>query len=849
MPYLVLHGHFYQPPRENPWTEEIDREPTAEPFHDWNERINEECYRANAFARVLGGDGRVVDILNNYAYLSFNFGPTLLSWLRAKAPDVYDRLRQGDALSRARLGHGNAIAQAYNHLIMPLANTRDKITQVCWGLADFRFHFGREAEALWLAETAVDYETLDVLAAAGLRYVILSPTQAARARPLDSLDHQDWRDVSNGSIDPSRAYLCRLKSGRSIAAFFYDGPLAHAASYGDLLADSQSFVARLAEAVDPHRFHPQLIHLATDGETFGHHKKFAERTLIYAFTHQAPAQGFSLTNYGAYLDLAPPQWEVEIKPNTAWSCAHGVGRWSADCGCRADGPAHWHQRWRAPLRAALDRLRDSLARIYEREAPALLGDPWEGRDAYGEVLPDRTPERVDAFLESRARRRLTADERARALTLLEMQKHALFMYTSCGWFFSELSGLESTQVLKYAARAIDLASRFEAAGLSHGADGLTAQLLKDLEQAESNEPRYGNGAEVYRQLVLPAAIGPERVAASYAINSLVKAFPVRHRRHAYLLEQTESHSRQIGQYRQVCGHVHLTSDFTGEKTGWGYAAFHFEGYNFAASVLRRDDPDLSHEICDRLRDLTRSVTQVSDYVSALRTAVAPTIYGLGDLPSSDRRRVMKHLEEEVLGGVASSFEQIYHEHMGTIAALRAANMIVPPELRVAAEYTLSHRLERAAGALAHEPGADHEDKMKQVLDLAARDGLRLERGWAARTLEKAVVERVQALVAAPDEQARPGAWEQVVALIEAAARLGFKVCPARAQEMMLDYLRARAAVVLQMQAGEAHGLPAPQRDVLRAALTLADQLDLSPRAVAAPSTSAQPADDIAALPF
>jgi len=332
MPHLTVHGHFYQPPRENPWTEEVDREPSAEPFHDWNERINDECYRANAFARVLGADGRVVDILNNYACLSFNFGPTLLSWLRAHAPDVYDRIRAGDAASRARLGHGNAIAQVYNHMILPLANTRDKITQVNWGLADFRYHFGREAEAMWLAETAVDYETLDVLAAAGMRFVILSPTQAARARPLDSADHHGWQDVSDGSLDPSRAYLCRLPSGRNVAVFFYSGPLAHDAGYGDLLASSQQFIARLAQAVDPHRYHPQLIHFATDGETFGHHKKFAERSLIYAFTQEAPARGFTLTNYGAYLDVAPPMWEVEIKPNTAWSCAHGLGRWCRDCG-------------------------------------------------------------------------------------------------------------------------------------------------------------------------------------------------------------------------------------------------------------------------------------------------------------------------------------------------------------------------------------------------------------------------------------------------------------------------------------------------------------------------------------
>ena len=842
MPYLTLHGHFYQPPRENPWTEEIDREPSAEPFHDWNERINEECYRANAFARVLGNDGRVVDILNNYAYLSFNFGPTLLSWLRANAPDVYDRIRLGDAAGRARLGHGNAIAQVYNHMILPLANARDRITQVRWGLADFRFHFGREAEAIWLAETAVDYETLDVLAEAGMRFVILSPSQAARARPLDSFDHRDWRDVSDGSVDPSRAYLCHLPSGRNIAVFFYDGPLARDVSYGDLLGNTQQFVARLTDAVDPHHYHPQLINLATDGETFGHHKKFGERTLIYAFTHEAPARGFTITNYGAYLDLAPPQWEVEIKPNTAWSCAHGLGRWSRDCGCRADGPMDWHQRWRAPLRVALDHLRDALAEIYAREAPPLLGDPWEARNAYGEVLPNRTPERLDAFLAERAGRQPTADERERALTLLEMQRHAMLMYTSCGWFFTEISGLEATQVLKYAARAIDLAARF-------GADRLTERLLADLEQAESNVPEYRNGAEVYRRLVLPAAIGPERVAASYAINALVKAFPVRHRRHAYLLEQTESHSRQQGDYRIICGHVRLTSDFTGHKSGWTFAAFHLGGYNFAASVMPCNNPDACMEVCGQLRQHTRDATGMPEFMSALKVAVSPTVYGLGDLPPSDRRRVLKHLEDEILAGVVRSYAQIYNEHMGTIAALREAHMPVPPELRAAAEYTLSHRLGKAAAELVRNPDAANEAEMREVIALAQRDGLRLERGETTRILEQAVVDRVQALVKTPDQKAQPGPCEQLVALIEAAHRLGFNVCPARAQEMLLEYLRARATLIVQIQA-RAGDLPSPQyQDFIAAALKLAEQLDLSPQAVTTPSLAVQQTQGIEAFPF
>ena len=793
--YLTIHGHFYQPPRENPWTEEIDREPSAEPYHDWNERINEECYRANAFARILADDGRVVDILNNFAYLSFNFGPTLLSWLRAYAPDVYVRIRQGDAAGYDRTGHGNAIAQVYNHVILPLANRRDKETQVRWGLADFRFHFGREAEAMWLAETAVDYETLEVLAEAHMRYAILAPSQARRVRPLNVRRASDWQDVSDGKIDPSRAYLCQLPSGQSLAVFFYDGPLSHMTGYGDLLSNSQRFVSALAGAADARRKHPQLIHIATDGETFGHHKKQAELTLIYTFTHEAYQRGFTVTNYAAYLDVAPPTWEVEIKPNTAWSCAHGVGRWSQNCGCRADGPAHWHQRWRAPLRVALDHLRDSLAVLYEREAKAIgLLDPWLARDAYGDVLADRTPERIDTFLRAQTgRKQLSETQRQRALTLLEMQRQAMLMYTSCGWFFTEISGLESAQVLKYAAHAIDLASSFET-------NGLTQDLLADLEKAESNVADYGTGAGVYRKLVLPAAIGPEKVAASYAINALVKSFPVRHRRHAYQIGQVESHTRQVGDYRLIAGYLTLVSDFTGMKSGWGYAAVHLGGYNFAASVVRCDDEPVCQRTNVQFFEAVKEAHSQSDFIQALQQTVNTNIYGLGDLPPSDRRRVLKHLEEEVLEDLARSYEQIYAEHMGTISALLDAHMTVPPELRVAAEYTLSHRLQTSAAKLAQSPDDTTATELAQVSELARRYSLRLERGPAVQTLELAVIEQVGALVQAPDMEARLERYTKLNRLLAATERLGLDIRPPRAQAMYLEFLRSTMGQQKQLPA-------------------------------------------------
>jgi alpha-amylase/alpha-mannosidase (GH57 family) len=807
MPHLCIHGHFYQPPRENPWTDEIDRELTAAPFHDWNERINEECYRANAFARVLADDGRVVDILNNFEYLSFNFGPTLLSWIRQHAPDVYERIKEGDAVSRARLGHGNAIAQIYNHLIMPLANRRDKVTQVQWGLADFRFHFGREAEAIWLAETAVDEATLEVLAEAGMRFVILAPGQAARIRPLHGGD-EEW-DVSGGRIDPSRAYLCRLPSGRSLVAFFYDGALAHNISFGDTLASGWNFIHRLTEAADGRRTHSQLIHFATDGETFGHHKKFAERTLIYTCTREAAQAGFTLTNYGAYLDQFPPEWEVRIQPDSSWSCIHGLGRWSRDCGCNTGRVPGGHQRWRSPLRAALDGLRDSLADVYVREASAIFAtDPWAVRNAYGTLLVNRTPEHAEAFVNHHARRTVSVEERARALTLLEMQKHALFMYTSCGWFFDDISGLETAQVLKYAARAIDLASRLTR-------QDFTTPLLDRLAECEGNFPNHSNGAAVYKQLVLPVAIHPERSAASHAIAALVHPYPVRYNRHGRRIEQTFNNSRTIGDNSMVCGHVQMTSEYTGHRTGWVYSALHLGGYNFAASIVFCDDPQDGQRVCELINAQPADSTQ-AQLMRVLKAALGPTFYGLGDLPPADRRRLLKVLEEETLTGIANSYQQIYTRHLGTIAALHEANMPVPPELRVAAEYTLSHQLAQAATELARQPDGAAEANLAGVLDLARRDGIQLDSGAATRIMETAVADGVQDIIAEAENHSVERS-AHLSALITAAERLGFDIRPARAQEKLLDYLRAKAVYT--------------PRANLEAALQLAERLRISDQAV------------------
>ena len=385
--YLCIHCHFYQPPRENPWLESIELQESAYPYHDWNERITAECYAANASSRILTADNRIIRIVNNYSRISFNFGPTLLSWLEEHAPDTYQAILTADKESQQRCsGHGNAIAQVYNHMIMPLANRRDKQTQVVWGIGDFEHRFGRKPEGMWLAETAVDVETLEVLAEHDIKFTVLAPSQALHERRAGTTK---FKNVEGGKIDPTRPYICNLPSGRSINLFFYDGPISRAVAFEGLLDNGETFANRLLSGFADNRRWAQLMHIATDGETYGHHHSKGDMALAYALHHIESNNLAKLTNYGEYLEINPPTHEVEIVENTAWSCVHGVGRWSRDCGCNSGGKPGWNQAWRAPLRAAFDYLRDELAPEYERKASELLHDPWQARDEYINVVLDR----------------------------------------------------------------------------------------------------------------------------------------------------------------------------------------------------------------------------------------------------------------------------------------------------------------------------------------------------------------------------------------------------------------------------------------------------------------------------
>lgn len=502
MNYVTIHGHFYQPPRENPWTDVIEKQPSAALYHDWNDRILHECYLPNSAAEIKNEHGTVLKTINNYEYLNFNFGPTLLQWIKEKYPDVYEKIIEADKNSiKKHHGYGNAIAMCYNHIIMPLANERDKITQVKWGIKDFEHHFGRTPESIWLPETAVNYDTIDVLINEGMKYIILDVSQALSYR---GIGNKKWIDVSNGSINPQQAYKCYSKRNHDkfINVFFYDGPISRAAAFEDILKNSYNLLNRINLALTPTHRGDRIVSLATDGETFGHHKKFAEMTLAYFFDELAPKNELKIVNFGEYLAKHHPKHEVILRTGendegTSWSCPHGVKRWYKDCGCRTGGEEGWNQKWRTPLRDSLIWLRDELINIYETEGSKYFIDVWNARNDYVKLISDNSDKAAEDFYFDNTYRSLTNEGKKTCIKLLEMQKYAMFMFTSCGWFFSEISGIETVQILQYASKAIDLAKEITGSSLE-------AQFIEKLEPALSNIDKYKNGKGVWEKLVVPA---------------------------------------------------------------------------------------------------------------------------------------------------------------------------------------------------------------------------------------------------------------------------------------------------------------------------------------------------------
>ena len=797
---FILHAHFYQPERLNPWTGALDPEPSAAPDRDWNARILRECYAPNGAARVFDSRRRVERIVNNYERLSFNFGPTLLTWMERTHPRTYAKMLDGDFRSSVRLGHGNALAQAYNHMILPLASSRDRRTQILWGLADFRARFRREPEGMWLPETAIDQATVDALIDAGVRFTVLAPTQAGRVQTDDG----SWRDA-DGDVDTSMPYRLRHSdgSGRAMAAFFYDGALAQGLAFDPATVDAAVLVERLAHAPGE-----GLVHAALDGETFGHHHAFGELGLAYALFELAEREGLEPTNYAAALAAQPPRLDAEVVggEGSAWSCAHGVGRWQRDCGCVTDSQPGWNQEWRGPLRAALDVVREAAAAAFEQRGGALLKDPWAARDDYIHVRLEQLSR--TEFLDRHMLGQLDEEQRVDAWTLLEAQRHAMVMYTSCGWFFADVSGIETVYVLRSAARVLGLLDE-----LGVDTTPVRAELLERLGEARSNKPEAGTGADVWRRQVVTAEVTPTRVAAHLALTGLIRPLGRFEEVGGQRVEVTGLRSEQRGRMALATAGFAVTSLVTGRRRDFVAAAVHLGGLDFHG-VVAPSIGDARHELAlDVLWDefatapLARLLRMITDVLDGEEFSLEQSL--------PEGRQVIVHaIFSELEQRFGDAYARLYTDHRRILEMLTAAGYTLPRDLRAAAELTLSAQLERL---LAGGPGEGAEDEafagVRDVLTLARTQGYQLDLGELQQMLTDAVsraAQRAAASLEASDVDVVQG-WLTLCRELEIEIDLG------EAQEHVYEAaVRARTGKL---------GLP--QRELVQ---RLGGELGLSPRA-------------------
>lgn len=732
--YVCVHGHFYQPPRENPWLETVEVQDSASPFHDWNERITAECYAPNGASRITNKEGQITRILNNYARMSYNFGPTLLSWLEIFASRAYRTILNADRDSRRRYaGHGSALGQVYNHIIMPLASERDARTQIRWGVADFEFRFGRKPEGMWLAETAVSRNVLDLLAQEGIKFTVLAPHQCARVRKLaeptapspggagqtvgetarkaagevlentvvapthsvQPMAGDPWIETGNATVDPTHPYLVRLDEGRSIAVFFYDGPASRAIAFEGLLNSGEEFGKRILGSLRPGEDgEPQLAHVATDGESYGHHHRHGEMALSYAL-HWIEAQGLAQpTNYGEFLAKFPPRWGAEVVENSSWSCAHGVERWRGDCGCNG-GKAGWNQAWRGPLRQALDLLRDRTAPLAEKAAEPFLHDLWLARDGYIGVVLDRRPASVERFLAMHSKRLLTAAERVTVFELLELERHTQLMYTSCGWFFDDISGIETVQIIAYAGRVLQLAAKL----FGEAGKALEADFLELLEKARSNVPEQGNGGTVYRKWVQSARIGLEHVGAHYAISSMFRAYPDAGQIFCFDVQRQSYDVLTSGSGRVALGRAQLKSRITEETEEICFAVLHLGDQNLSAAVKCFDAGQLP--AWDEFNEAARVAIRRANLPQLIRSIDAffgSTVYSLTSLFADEQHRILKSILNQTLSEVENSLVRIYEEHATLLHFLGESNVPAPPALALTAGFAINASLRHALEA-------------------------------------------------------------------------------------------------------------------------------------------------------
>ncbi len=836
--YICVHGHFYQPPRENPWLETVEVQESAAPYHDWNDRITAECYAPNGASRITNKANEIIRIVNNYARMSFNFGPTLLSWLAEFAPRTYRMIQDADRVSAERYsGHGSAIAQVYNHIIMPLATERDARTQIRWGIADFEHRFGRKPEGMWLAETAVSRSVLDLMAQEGIKFTILAPSQCGRVRRLSEEEVSKraaaaaataaqklapkpnpgrratdkvppgeavpiiptptqrstdvaavapstapWTSTAGAMVDPTHPYLVHLDEGRTIHVFFYDGPGSRAIAFEGLLNSGETFGQRLVGGLhaDKPASEPQLAHVATDGESYGHHHKHGEMALSYALHWIESNDLAMLTNYGEFLEKFPPLWEAEVIDETSWSCSHGVERWRSNCGCNG-GKAGWHQEWRGPLREALDLLRDATAPLAEAAAAPLLKDLWAARDAYIHVVLDRSPDNIARFLAAHATHELTARERVTVFELLELERHTQLMYTSCGWFFDEVSGIETVQIIAYAGRVLQLAAEL------FGPEGaaLEAEFLAILGRAKSNVASIGDGAEVYRRNVTDARVDLEHVGAHYAISSIFRSYPDKGELFCFDLRRQSYEVFTSGRGRVALGRAEVRSRVTEEYEDICFAVLHLGDQNLSAAVRRYtpEDADAWVAFCDSARTAIGRAN-LPELIRLIDRFFGNTLYSLTSLFSDEQHRILKSILNQTLAEVEGSLMRIYEEHATLLHFLSESGVAAPPALAVAATFAINASLRKALEAEAYDTS-----EVARLLSRAKIDGVTLDVALLSYTADRRMKRAMVRLESAAAVMQSLTVLNETLAIAESLNTLPMEVNLWQAQNIWNDLLR------------------------------------------------------------
>lgn len=784
--FLTIHGHFYQPPRENPWLEAIELQDSALPFHDWNERICKECYNPNSVSRIVDNKNQILDIVNNYQYMSFNFGPTLLSWMEEFAPLTYERIIKADIDSISEhSGHGNALAQVYNHMIMPLANAHDKETQVKWGIRDFEYRFGRKPEGIWLAETAVDDATLKVLVDNGIKFTILSPYQALKIRKTGD---KEWQDVSWGNIDPARSYKYTLKcdSKKSIDLFFYDGAISRSVAFDELLKDGNRFIKRLKEGVSETRNYPQLVNIATDGESYGHHTKFGDMALSYVLKIKAEDEGFKITNYAEYLDKYESDYEVDIKQASSWSCFHGVGRWKEDCGCSTGGHPGWNQKWREPLRNALDYLRDGLAKVFEAEGPKYFNDnPWTIRNKYIDVILDRNYITIRKFQKENFKPDLTEEQKVKGMELLEIQRQAMLMYTSCGWFFSEISGIETVQIMKYAARAMQLVARFTN-------EDFETHFKDILSQAKSNIAEFGTGKDIYEHFVKPSVVTAKQIACLWAISSIYQDFEDEEDVYCYTVKRLSYQKVQKGSSNFLVGHIEISSKVTLQKANLMFALMQYAGGDFHCAIKEFSNDAEFNELQATLIK-TFALNPITEIIRTLDEKFGKEYFTLKDIFIEERKKILQILLKDQLEKFGNTYKEMYDQGKGSIYHMQNLGLEIPKEFKISAEYALSHRYN---DLLAGSDGFVETPIIQQIKDInfeAKRMNIAIDKTPSNKNFAKRIITNLNRLTKSFEIQQA----DTIIELFEIVEKLDLQIDISEAQNVYYNKIYHRIGDILE----------------------------------------------------